>query len=102
MTKNVRLEEVGDELILWEENPLVATVLDPLHARIYRLAVEGKSVDEIEQAERTRFQIPADREIKRILTVILYELVDQGFIDEKPLHLGPRPDFGEAYESAGD
>jgi hypothetical protein len=95
MTKNVRLEEVGDELILWEDEPLVATVLDPLHARIYRMATEGKSLDEIEQAERTAFRIPPERKIRPVLTMILYELVDQGFLDEEPLHLDPRHPYLE-------
>ena len=89
--KNVRLEEVGDELILWEDEPLIATVLDPLHARLYRMAVAGKSVEEIEQAERTAFRVPPERDIRPILEMVLYELVDQGFIDKEPLHLGPRP-----------
>ena len=93
MAKDVRLEEVGDELILWEDERLVATVLDPLHARLYRMAVAGKSLDEIEQAERTAFCVPPEREIKPILTMILYELVDQGFVDEEPLRLGPRHPF---------
>lgn len=95
MTKNVRLEEVGDELILWEDEPLVATVLDPLHARIYRLAVEGKSADEIEQALRAAFRFPPEHDVRRMLTMILYELVDQGFVDEEPLHLDPRHPFWE-------
>jgi len=95
MRKNVRLEEVGDELILREDEPLVATVLDPLYARIYRLAVDGKSVGEIEQASRTVFRFPPEHDVRQMVAAIPCELVDQGFGDEEPLPLGPRYLFGE-------
>jgi len=87
MNKNLRMEEVGDELILWEDNPLQAHVLDRVHTRLYRLASEGRSLDAIEAGMRAKFQIPPDRVIKPMLIDMLLQLVKQGLIDETTLGL---------------
>ena len=92
MKKNLRVEEVGDELILWEDNPLQAHVLDRVQTRLYRLASEGKPVDEIEAGMRAAFQIPPDRVIRPMLVDMLLQLVKQGLIDETTLGLETHPD----------
>jgi hypothetical protein len=89
MKKILRIEEVGDELILWEENPLQAHVLDRVQARVYRLAEEGKSVDEIEEAMRAAFGIPPEREIRPMLTDILRLFLRNGLIEKTTLGLEP-------------
>jgi len=99
MKKQLRVEEVGDELILWEDNPLQAHVLDRVQTRLYHLASEGKSVDEIEAGMRAAFRIPPDRAIRPMLNDMLLQLVRQGLIDE-PSGLEFHPD-GDEEESFG-
>jgi hypothetical protein len=92
MKNNLRIEEVGEEMILWEDNPLQAHVLDRVQARIYRLASEGKSVDEIEAAMRKVFRIPPDKVIRPMLTDVLLQFVGQGLIEKTTLRLESPPD----------
>ena len=92
MKKNLRIEEVGQEIILWEDNPLQAHVLDRVQTRIYKLAAEGKSVDEIEEAMREAFRIPPDKVIRPMLTDMLLQFVDQGLIEKTTLRLESPPD----------
>jgi len=82
MKKNLRLEEEGDELILWDDEVLQAHVLDRVQAKIYRWAADGKSVAEIEAAFREAFRVPPEQDLKRMLGIILTQLVKQGLIDE--------------------
>jgi hypothetical protein len=90
--KNLRVEEVGQEMILWEDNPLQAHVLDRVQTRIYKLASEGKSVDEIEEAMRETFRIPPDQVIRPMLTDILLQFVGQGLIEKTTLRMESPPD----------
>jgi hypothetical protein len=82
MTKSFRIEEVGDELILWDDGPpLQANVLDRVQARIYRLATDGKSLDHIEEVLRETFRIAPGQDLRPMLISYLRQFVEQELID---------------------
>jgi hypothetical protein len=89
--KNLRIEEVGDELILWEDEPLQAHVLDRVQTRIYRLVGQGKSVGEIETALREAFRVPPEHDLKPMIQSYLFQFLSQGLIEEPPGYVPPEP-----------
>ncbi len=87
MKKNLRVEEVGDELIIWDDELLQADVLGRFETRVYKLAAEGMTVDEIEAALRSSLKIPPEHDVRTALTEILEDFVRHGLIDPDPLQL---------------
>ncbi len=65
MRNKMVVSEVGTETMLYDAERDELHVLNATAQLVYRFALAGKGLDEIEEAIRGHFQTPADRDLRR-------------------------------------